>query len=312
VRDCRIENCGTSPTVLVGHGAARFERTVFDSNNGAVWISQAYADPRAEFVECTFSNNSHVGQGGAIYTYFGTSGLVFERCSFLGNHCSGSGGAIFIGSWGPTPVIDGCRFEGNTAQRGGALYTSGGLSGPMAPTLQIVNSTFANNSATLEGGAVVVGQFATCALRNSILWGNTSPSGAQLRVFGTNSPAFCTVERCDVEGGQAGVPVGNGTLTWGAGNLAVDPLFADVDGPDDNAATFADNDYRLLLGSPCLDAGDNALTAFDVLDLDGDGDTSERVPFDLAGLPRFVDVPSAPDVGAGTPPLVDLGAYERP
>jgi Immunoglobulin I-set domain/S-layer homology domain len=32
---------------------------------------------------------------------------------------------------------------------------------------------------------------------------------------------------------------------------------------------------------------------------------------DAAGLPRFFDDPMAPDTGAGTPPLVDMGAYER-
>src|SRR5206468_3820245 len=31
---------------------------------------------------------------------------------------------------------------------------------------------------------------------------------------------------------------------------------------------------------------------------------------DLAGSPRFVDIPTAPDLGVGTAPLVDMGAYE--
>jgi hypothetical protein len=35
------------------------------------------------------------------------------------------------------------------------------------------------------------------------------------------------------------------------------------------------------------------------------------VTTDAAGLPRFFDDPGAPNVGAGTPPLVDMGAYER-
>jgi len=32
---------------------------------------------------------------------------------------------------------------------------------------------------------------------------------------------------------------------------------------------------------------------------------------DLAGQPRFVDDPKVPDTGRGTPPIVDMGAYER-
>jgi hypothetical protein len=51
-----------------------------------------------------------------------------------------------------------------------------------------------------------------------------------------------------------------------------------------------------------------------MLDLDGDGDTSERVPVDLAGQARFVDVAGVADTGVADPPLypfvVDMGAYE--
>lgn len=35
-----------------------------------------------------------------------------------------------------------------------------------------------------------------------------------------------------------------------------------------------------------------------------------RVTTDLDGNPRFLDIPSAPDSGNGTSPLVDMGAYE--
>jgi hypothetical protein len=49
----------------------------------------------------------------------------------------------------------------------------------------------------------------------------------------------------------------------------------------------------------------------DATDLDGDEDTTESVPIDLAGALRFVDDPNAPDTGDGAPPIVDMGAYER-
>jgi hypothetical protein len=59
----------------------------------------------------------------------------------------------------------------------------------------------------------------------------------------------------------------------------------------------AQDDFRLQLHSPAVDAGDN-----------------NRVPngvtTDLAGGPRFVDVPAVPDTGAGSRPIVDIGAYE--
>ena len=43
---------------------------------------------------------------------------------------------------------------------------------------------------------------------------------------------------------------------------------------------------------------------------DNTGGASWHVTADLLGFPRFVDVPSVPDTGFGTPPLVDMGAYE--
>jgi hypothetical protein len=36
----------------------------------------------------------------------------------------------------------------------------------------------------------------------------------------------------------------------------------------------------------------------------------EPIPWDLDGGCRFVDNPDAPDTGNGTPPIVDMGAYE--
>ena len=83
-------------------------------------------------------------------------------------------------------------------------------------------------------------------------------------------------------------------------------------GLDNNPLTIGDNDYRLGLVSPCLDAGDNAAVANDAFDLDSDGVFTEPSPYDLLGNARFVDIPTAPDTGAGTPPLTDQGCFERP
>jgi hypothetical protein len=96
----------------------------------------------------------------------------------------------------------------------------------------------------------------------------------------------------------------------GDGNIDADPLFVrnPSAGPDGVWGTSDDDfgDLRLRAGSPCIDAGDNAALPPDHLDLDGDGDTTEPVPFDLAGLARVVrGLP-----GPGTA-VVDMGAYER-
>ena len=76
------------------------------------------------------------------------------------------------------------------------------------------------------------------------------------------------------------------------------------------ARTWEDNDFRLASESPCIDAADNTAVPADLDDLDDDGDVDEPTPFDLDGNPRFVDDPATDDTGNGTPPIVDMGAYE--
>lgn len=94
--------------------------------------------------------------------------------------------------------------------------------------------------------------------RNSIVRGN----GSQFDQFlGGVVPTF---DFCNFEGGMPGT-----------GNIDVDPMFVNSMGPDGDATTVDDNDYRLQAGSPCIDAGDST----DWLCTD----------FDLARNPRLTD-----------------------
>jgi hypothetical protein len=125
------------------------------------------------------------------------------------------------------------------------------------------------------------------------------------------------VNYCDVRGGQTGIyNSGAGTVNWGPGNIEEDPLFVspgywgDVNDittprePDHPNAVWVDGDYHLLPTSPCIDRGDNGNLPPDEIDLDGDGDMLELLPWDLDNNPRIMDgdVDGTPDV--------DMGAYE--
>ena len=46
----------------------------------------------------------------------------------------------------------------------------------------------------------------------------------------------------------------------------------------------------------------------DTFDLDGNGNTAEPIPIDLDGRLRLANRLGTPDTG--TPPIVDMGAYE--
>jgi hypothetical protein len=306
-----IQNCVFSNCTAFADGGAIF---VFNSN--------------ALIRDCTFTGNQVTNHGNAAG---GAIELVYEaprivHCLISGNVAPRYGGGLAVFS--STALIESCAIVANTASQfdGGAVYTSGSnvrfddclVAGIVASNgggfagnsqLTISSSTVVGNRAGARGGGIAhTGPQGLVV--NSVLWGNTAPDGAQIVLM--NSGAGISVSYCDVQGGQAGITIDPGsTLTWGAGNIAVDPAFVDPDGPDNNPLTFGDNDYRLSLASPCIDAGDNSSVAADTADLDGDADTSEPIPFDLGFLPRFRDIASVPDTGNGTAPIVDIGAYER-
>ena len=241
-------------------------------------------------IDCTFLRNSSESSGGAIYNFAGSPRLV--NCSFIGNRTTGTttglGGAVrFVRS---NATLTNCSFIGNSGRRGGAVQVY------LDSHVSLVNCTFAGNVSTY-GQALACEAFpqqSFIVLSNCILW------DGKPEVW--DSGCSIVTRYSDVLGGRAG-----------AGNIESDPLFRDVDGPDDVLGT-GDDDVRLRRSSPSIDAGDNTAVAADTTDLDGDGDTAERVPVDLGGEPRFADDPLTVDTGVPDPPdyveTVDIGAYE--
>lgn len=99
-------------------------------------------------------------------------------------------------------------------------------------------------------------------------------------------------------------------ILQGNGNIGDDPMFCLPEGPDGQVGTLDDN-LRLLDGSPCIDTGDDVQVPPDVVDIDGDGDLTEKLPWDrdnekpLTQHGRFFNVVSGPASS------VDMGAYEN-
>ena len=118
------------------------------------------------------------------------------------------------------------------------------------------------------------------------------------------------ISYCDIAGCGGSDAWDSSFGTDGGGNIDADPLFKDADGPDDVAGTEDDN-LQIAHESPCIDAGDSNSVPPDYADLDADGDTAERTPLDLAYNDRFSDDPGIANTGTGTPPIVDMGVYER-
>lgn len=194
-------------------------------------------------------------------------------------------------------------FVGNTADSGGAICSSRYYPSTTGTLdLSLVNVTFSQNRAQGSGGAV----YNSCCsptFDNCIFWNDTASAGGnEVCNVGTNAIPVFTAS--DVAGSGGSASWGATLGTNGGGNIDQDPLFiVNPDPGDGNWSTPSDNNYGSLVlsgGSPARNAGRSALLPFDVFDLDGDGNTSERIPVDLSGGSR--------EQGAS----VDMGAYESP
>ncbi|MHC4218864.1 MAG: right-handed parallel beta-helix repeat-containing protein, partial [Planctomycetota bacterium] len=249
-------------------------------------------------VGCTFSGND-ADRGGGMYSNGGDPTVI--NCVFRDNLAQLQGGGMFNRD-GSTEVTN-CAFSGNSAARGGGMHND------ILGNAALAGCSFSANSAT-EGGGMYNHSLSAPVAATSILWGNTAlvDGDEVLNEFGT----VVSFSFCDVRG-SGGSPAWDPALgTDDGGNIDVNPRFVDAYGPDGTAGT-GDDDLSLDTGSPCIDAGDNTAVPADAGDVDDDGNTTEPVPLDLAGNPRFVDAVNYPDTGVpgnGHAEVVDMGAYE--
>jgi hypothetical protein len=249
---------------------------------------------------CRFGGNTSIGGGAGLYNYNASTTVI--DTSFGGNRVVGfgethNGGGIRNHSSDAT--IINCTFTGNSAPYGGGIHNTGNSSpsvvnciftrneadvqgggfGSWTGKPTVINCTFVENSAVTSGGGLGHAGGSRTTVSNCIFWGNSANSSMQIG-------GGAVVTYSCVQGGMSG-----------EGNIDMDPLFLDPDGPDGLIGT-ADDDLRFGRQSPCFDGGDDAALPLDSADLDGDGDSSERTPLDLDGNPRSYG------------DWVDMGAYE--
>lgn len=273
-----VEDCTFSANLAgstLGHGGVNSA-----GNGGAV-----VAPGQVFFARCLFTENRagnavgispHGGSGGALDCGATTilQSTFRQNVAGDGREDDGMGGAARLS--GQSLLVN-CLFFNNQTQgdsgtgHGGAIRTTANLT--------LINCTIARNGAWGAGGGVSLAT-ATPALNadNCIFWNNNSggfSEAAQIAGFSGND----TVDYCIVQGlsGAFG----------GVGNSAADPQF------EDELA----GDFRLAAGSPAIDAGNNVAVP-------------AGTTMDVFGNPRFVDAPATPDTGAGTAPIVDIGAAE--
>jgi len=225
----------------------------------------------------TFSGNSATNAGGGMFNT-GSSSPKLTNVTFSDNAAILGGGGMY--NWSSSPTLTNVTFSGNSATNGGGMYNDG----PSSPTL--TNVTFSGNSATINGGGMYNDAGSAPTLTNVILWGST---GGSIFNIGSNPTISYSLIA------ESGCP---GSTICGSGMIYnTDPKFVDADGVDNVSGTLDDN-LRLQLTSPAIDAGNNAASGL------------SGITTDLEGNERFEDIPTVPDSGSGTPPIVDMGAYE--
>ncbi len=250
--------------------------------------------------------------GGGISVAGGTVNLLVATITDNSNSI-GSGGGVSI-TGGLEVNVFSCLIANNTARTGGGLYLNGS-----ATPLTVISSTISANRSSGEGGGVV-GVNGTIALSNVTITDNHSDSddnggeqGGGIFRSGGQVVVKNTIVASNIRGASQGGTSDdiNGAVdtnsafnligTGGSGGLANGINGNQVGVTDLKLGPLASyqtlSQFRLPLpGSPAINAGSNALLPPDTFDLDNNGNTSGKFPFDQRRATRIVN--STVDIGA--------------
>jgi hypothetical protein len=257
-----------------------FENCLFREDSAASFGGAIHIHKSAPQISgCRFEGNVSSIFGGAIYALNNANPLIVN-CEFRGNLATQEGGGMRC-ALGSSPTLTNCLFSGN---RSGGV--GGGFSVVDLNSLpRIFSCTFADNLANQSAG-LYHGFQGIPTLFNTIFYGNRSilPGAIYLQQLNTTG---LTMIHCLIEGlpGNQGINCINQNPRFIAPG---DPFFA---------PSTAGN-YQVSTRSPAIDAGNLLWASNDTLDLDEDGNTSERIPFDLKGSPRVLNQD------------MDIGCYE--
>ncbi len=234
----------TAEAILHGFTLRNGSGTFDGKLSGGGGIFCVSSDPT--ILDCIVTDNSTDYAAGI---YCEGSEPTIDGCAIAGNSATDGGGGI--GLYDSSPRILNCTVSANFVESGGGgLYCN--LSSP-----KLRHCTFSGNEAA-EGGAIFARNASYPESTSTILWGNTAEYGHEIRLDSAPLASSLTVGFSDVQDGQGAAHVEPGcTLSWGAGNIDADPLFADAPA----------GDFHLNPGSPCIDTGTHAGV---FADMDGD------------------------------------------
>lgn len=227
------------PNITIGNSVIR--DNVSDYPGGGLYVSQVPdtidgVPYGAGLVvsDSIISGNSAGNWGGGVYSDL--SKTKFVRSSITGNTSATMGGAIAHPNAGITTSFENCILSDNLAYQAGMAKLNGG-------TLDIINSTIANNRATDHSG-VIYNQLATITIRNSILWGNQAGTVGHIAHFNGGSITITdSIIQNDDDGNFTDAPFFTATGTTEVNGFA----------SEDDPWFVGNGDYHIQTFSPAID-----------------------------------------------------------
>jgi hypothetical protein len=295
-----VENIDFNGKAITLRSEAGPEKTTIDGNDSGSTVTFQSGEVLDTALEgFTISNGSgtagqHGTRGGGIHCINHSSPLMRDNI-ITGNRADYLGGGIFMHE------SDFGRFTNNVVVHNDGGYGGGVAVEGGAPI--VANSIISLNGATSDGGGchlkncqarllnclivfngtvywdgggvwcwnVVGGLIANCNIMYNSVGDPTSWGGGIEVLSGSPLITNCIVRENDNE------EISSGTVTYsnvkggypGTGNIDEPPYLMDIDGPDNDPHTWADNDYHIQYTSPCRDAG-NVVSGMPGYDMEGD------------------------------------------
>ncbi|HEV2394893.1 MAG TPA: MBG domain-containing protein [Verrucomicrobiae bacterium] len=290
-----LANCTLTNNQAVGAGG------VFNDNNATLVVSNSIlsgnlAGPAAggggiynlgvlSVFNSTISSNQAPNGGGICNS--GT--LIVANSTISSNLVTVNGGGGIDN--GGTLTVANSTISGNQASYGGGINLAN------AATWTAANVTITGNGATgAAGSGGGIDAAVTGTLNNSIVAGNSDSGGADDLGGTIGTASHDLIGDAGSAGGIGNGVNGNIVGNSGSGTInlttVLDTTLANNGGP-----TLT---HALVVNSPAIDAGDNALIPQDYADQNANGNTTEASPDDQRG-PGFPRIFSS---------IVDMGALE--
>jgi predicted outer membrane repeat protein len=190
-----IRNQTLTAVVKMDYSPVSFYNCNFSENKGRVLDYFDFDDPMFQYPvmirKCSFTGNSYLYDGTAVYATYLSDNLLIDSCSFVRNTSGGTGGAIYTDS---DLILKNSLFLENEARYGGAIHvrhylrggtTSGG--GYYSGNYLVEGCRFISNKALYNGGACFESG-GNLRYNNCLFYGNKAAQGGAVHSTQSNDP----------------------------------------------------------------------------------------------------------------------------